>query len=656
MLTEQDHVLAAVGSPEPVYRWTTALNGVAVRLTSAEATTLATRDDVSMVERSSLRRPASVGRRAATASLASAAATVTGADSPGSGSAGGAGTVVGVVDTGLDADSAVFADVPALGAAPTGFSGTCEGEDAWPAASCAGKVVTGRWFVAGFGEHRLSSGASLSPLDTDGHGTLVSSIAAGNAGVTVRVGEESLGSWSGVAPQARVAVYKACWTAPDPDDDGCSTADLVTAIDAAATDGVDVLELAVGGPSRLDTVETALLGAREAGAVVVAAAGNGGARATAAHPSPWVVTVGAVRAAQRRGEVVATTAGGAAGPVLDGAMAASEGVTGRLVRGADVAAPGASTAAARLCEPGSLDAGRVRGRVVLCLRGGVGRVDKSAAVAAADGVGMVLVNTGHEGVDADLHTVPTVHLAAADGRRLTRWLATHPAADVRLRPEGLRRARARVAGFSASGSATSTVLKPDVVADGTDVLGVVPAGVSADRWSVLSGTSAASAVVAGAAARLAASTGLEAGGVASLLVARAEHLPGVPVLRQGSGRVLPEADGTAVGLVVPRDAALDRAWLAGTAGLQTDGIVVRAGGSAATRTLVNAGRATRTWRVTVRGAEGVTARPATVRVAPGRRASIRVRSVGGTAGQGAVVLTATDGSGLVTRLPLLVRR
>ena len=74
--------------------------------------------------------------------------------------------------------------------------------------------------------------------------------------------------------------------APDPADDGCATADLVTAIDQATRDGVDVLNLSVGGPAGFDTVERALLGAAEADVVVVAAAGNAGDRAFAAHASP----------------------------------------------------------------------------------------------------------------------------------------------------------------------------------------------------------------------------------------------------------------------------------------------------------------------------------------------------------------------------------
>ena len=138
-----------------------------------------------------------------------------------------------------------------------------------------------------------------------------------------------MGRYGGMAPQARIAVYKACWGAPDPADDGCATADLVTAIDRASGDGVDVISLAVGGPAEIDTVERALLGAAEADIVVAAAAGNTGTREYAAHPSPWVTTVGGATGRPRLGRVVAT-----GGPRLEGAMVSTRSVRpSRLVVG-----------------------------------------------------------------------------------------------------------------------------------------------------------------------------------------------------------------------------------------------------------------------------------------------------------------------------------
>ena len=269
----QDATLASVGAGEPVYRWTEALNGYAVELTSAQADVLAADPAVALVEPNEVRP---------------LAATAAGADqrAPGTSSGrtrGGAGVVVGVVDTGLWPESPLFAGVPGLGAQPRAFRGVCEEGDEWAASTCNRKVVGARWFVDGFGTANVRSSTYLSPRDDNGHGTQVGSIAVGNADVSVRGNGEALGTFAGVAPQARIAVYKACWTAPDPTDDGCATADLVTAVDRAVEDGVDVLNLSVAGPAGLDTLERALLGAAEADVVVVAAAGNSGRSAYAAH-------------------------------------------------------------------------------------------------------------------------------------------------------------------------------------------------------------------------------------------------------------------------------------------------------------------------------------------------------------------------------------
>ncbi|WP_183096278.1 S8 family serine peptidase, partial [Nocardioides stalactiti] len=310
MRTEQDAVLATVDAPTPVYRWTSALNGFAVSLSEEQHDALAADPRVALVEDNAVRPLADV-----------AAAPATSATRPqrqrGNG---GAGTVIGFVDTGIDPASPAFAVGPRLGPEPRSFVGTCTDapeDPSWSAADCSAKIAAAASFVEGFGVDALRSAAVLSPRDTDGHGTQVASIAAGTADTPVRSGPHRLGRFSGVAPDARIAVYKACWSAPDPEDDGCATADLVAAIDRATAAGVDVLNLAVGGPSgTIDTVERALLGATEAGVVVTAAAGNDGADAYAAHPAPWVITVGAATSPLPTGAVLTRQ-----GPRLTGAMA-----------------------------------------------------------------------------------------------------------------------------------------------------------------------------------------------------------------------------------------------------------------------------------------------------------------------------------------------
>ncbi len=634
---QQDAVLARVDGSLPVYRYSAALNGLALELTAAEARDLVTAPGVALVEPAEIRRLAGRDPAEDPARL-----------SPGGARRGGQGVTVGVVDTGLDPDTPLFTATARVSRAADGDTPPCAAEPAWGPGWCTDKVVAGHWFVSGFGRDRLSSRATLTPVDDVGHGTQVASIAAGNAGVPVRVRGNELGRYAGIAPDASVAVYKACWSAPDPADDGCSTADLVAAIDRAVADGVDVLNLSVAGPSTLDTVELALLGAAEADVVVVAAAGSD-ARGGTAHSSPWVTTVGAGTGVVRRGEV---RLGG--GTRLLGAMTSpGDPVRARLVRGADAAARGAGRAEARRCEPGSLDTAVVAGRVVVCERGGVGRVDKSQTVAEADGVGMVLVNAAPGGLSADLHAVPTVHLTVSDGRRLSAWAARHPRGRVVLAARPATRAVPRVLEWSSTGSPAAAYPKPDVVAPGDGVLGAVPGG---EGWQFLSGTSAASAWVSGTAARLRAERGWSAAATRSALVTTAEPLPS-GVLDSGAGRVrLQAADSP--GLVLGVDPSDYREWLeGGRLGLNTTSLVVR-GEGAVTRTVTNVGRRARYFSTSAVGFErhDVSVTPAALRLGPGESARITVRVArgDGTQEDGAVLLR--GGAGTRTRLPLLVAR
>lgn len=643
---EQDAVLASVGGPTPVYRWTTAINGVAVPLTPGQATTLRTQSGVALVEPDSVRRLA--GRTPRAVGL------VPGVELR---DRGGAGVVVGVVDSGIAPDRAVFAATSGLGRSPRGFHGVCPAGPGWPEGTCNRKVVGARWFVDGFGADRVRSEESLSPLDEDGHGTQVASVLAGDADVTARVRGQRLGTYAGVAPQARLAVYKACWSAPDPHDDGCSVADLVSAVDTATADGVDVLNLSVGGGRAapgFDTLERALLGATEAGVVVVAAAGNAPAR-PAAHPVPWVTTVGATSGPVREGRVRLVN-----GPSLLGAMAAARGVgPAGVVVGARVPAAGASRRDARLCTPGSLDAARVAGHVVVCERGGIGRVDKSAAVDLADGVGMVLVNAGPAGTVADFHRVPTVHVDAAAGRELLRWLGVHPDGRVRLEPLGADRHAPRVARWSSRGDPAGAVVKPDLVATGSGVLGAVP---GEPGWDLAAGTSVATAATSGAAALLVARhPDWSPAVVRSALTTTARRVPGADVLAAGAGRLVADP-GARPGLAYDVAAGDYRRWLSGTlAGdLNTPSIVLSGDADTAVRTITNVTGRRLYFSSHTSGFTRYQVRvvPAAVRLGPGQSASFTL-----TVGRTATPQPDDDGwvtwrgaTGTITRIPVLVTR
>ena len=77
-----------------------------------------------------------------------------------------------------------------------------------------------------------------------------------------------------------------------------------------------------------------------------------------------------------------------------------------------------------LCKEGSLDSKKVQGKIVVCLRGDNGRVDKSTEAAHAGAAGMILCNDLSSGdeIIADPHILPTTHLTYADCLRLFAYL------------------------------------------------------------------------------------------------------------------------------------------------------------------------------------------------------------------------------------------
>ncbi len=633
MLTDQDTVLEEAGDPEVVYRYTSALNGFAAELTREQVKRLRSHPDVALVERSTRQRLDTV-------------------DSPGFIGAGdawaaaggperaGRGTVVGVVDSGIWPENPTFAAVP--GAAPRDFRGECETGEQWDASDCNSKVVAARYFVKGFGEDDIAASEFLSPRDGTGHGSHVAAIAAGNHGVRVSVDGQDFGNGSGMAPAARIASYKACWTAPDPADDGCNTADTVAALDQAVADGVDVISYAVSGPAtgETDSVELAFLNATAAGVFVATSAGNRGpAAGSVAHASPWVTTVGASTHRSFQGGVVIDGS-----RWLVGAMISDQAVprTG-LVLAEDAATPGTAVRDARLCRPGSLDASLVQGRIVVCDRGIIPRVEKSGAVAQAGGAAMVLANVNPDSVDADFHAVPTVHLDVAAADALKRYVRDTEDPTASLDPNASDTTPSpQVAAFSSRGPAAGddSVLKPDLTAPGVGVLSAVaPPSNSGRLWGQMSGTSMSAAHVAGLAALVTAERpGWSPAMVKSALATTAGDLAedGGP-RSAGAGQV----DASRVldpGLVLDAPPRRYRAWLDGvvpTRNLNLPSIAVGdlTGTSRVVRRVTNVSETTETYTADVTGLDGlgVRVRPSTLTLSPGETGRFAVRLDRGSA-------------------------
>lgn len=97
------------------------------------------------------------------------------------------------------------------------------------------------------------------------------------------------GTAKGVAPHAKIAVYKVSWS------EGISAPDVISGIDQAIADGVDVICVPLGSQNTQlfkDPIAIASFSAMEKGILVSTATGNDGpSYNTLSNGVPWVLTV-----------------------------------------------------------------------------------------------------------------------------------------------------------------------------------------------------------------------------------------------------------------------------------------------------------------------------------------------------------------------------
>lgn len=413
---------------------------------------------------------------------------------------------------------------------PPGFTGACQEGPGFPAGSCNNKLIGARFYNEGFlFRHALDDGEYLSPKDADGHGTHIATIVAGNT-VTASLFGARIGEISGIAPRARIAVYKACWLKPGDTRATCATSDLARAIDDAVADGVDIINYSVGSLETDLTApeDVALLNAFDAGVLSVVAAGNDGpANFTIGSPgsAPWVITVGASTQTGTRSErAVEVTAPETLTDFLPMSEASFtppletldpiEAPVVLVDDGQDLLADGGIGSIRDACEP-LTNAGVLDGAIALIERGGctfeikIQRAEAAGALAAVvyTAVGEPIVMNGAAGSVG----IPAVMIGAADGDFLVDAILAGDAPELRIAYGTLvdiRETGDQMAAFSSRGPSLSEsdFVKPDLTAPGVDILaGSTPDqanGTRGEYYQYLSGTSMAAPMVAGIAALL----------------------------------------------------------------------------------------------------------------------------------------------------------
>lgn len=429
----------------------------------------------------------------------------------------GADVKIAIIDSGLDFSHEAFQDdtLPTIPGYPKGRPEHLEFANS--------KIVAVRSYIhlQNTGQPATSTPDDETPRDASGHGTAVAMIAAGR-----RV-DSPVGPLEGVAPRAHLGIYKVSGT-PGINSRPTSRA-VISAIDDAVTDGMDILNISLGAPSLypwqaygrdcgdrrgvLDC-EPLAVAAQSAvmdfGRVVVAAAGNAATDGFQHQPSfntvsspaiaPDVIAVAATVNARRllqtvRAGPLALPAKSGSGPGVDGSLA------GPMALAIEFGSADA-------CD--AFPAGSLAGTIVVAERGGCWFVDKIENADRAGAAGVVVYDNTDTGELLQMSSledtdIPAYFIAAQDGEALA-GLAAPVSITLDASPSAKPSDWKAVGEYSSRGPTPGLNLKPDVAAPGIGVYSATAR--PADRlgpfrpsgFREVSGTSFSAPVVAGGAA------------------------------------------------------------------------------------------------------------------------------------------------------------
>ncbi|OMP09286.1 hypothetical protein COLO4_05623 [Corchorus olitorius] len=419
--------------------------------------------------------------------------------------------IIGVVDTGVWPESESFNDY-GMTNVPSKWKGKCEKGTQFNSSMCNKKLIGARYFNKGLITGRPYVNITMnSPRDTDGHGTHTSSTAAGSYVKDASYFGYAMGTARGMAPMARVAIYKAIW------DDGAQSSDIIAAIDQAIADGVDVLSLSLGKDFLElydDPIAIATFAAIKKNIFVSASAGNDGLQSDLGNVhngAPWVLTVAAGTMDRQFGSTV--TFGNKLGDSVNGKLGLYAGNFSSSTQ-LPIVYMGA-------CK-NTTELKKFAGKIVVCQDSGEGEDALTAQLNsvqdAGNAAGVFISNYSYSYLDYTFSqvTFPAVFLGQKDGDMMVEYIKSnkHPIASIDLKKTFLGTKPSPVVTFySSRGPAYGcpSILKPDLLAPGDSVLAAWPSNIEVasvykdpvfTNFYLNSGTSMACAHVSGIAALL----------------------------------------------------------------------------------------------------------------------------------------------------------
>jgi hypothetical protein len=337
-------------------------------------------------------------------------------------------TIIGLLDSGIWPESPSFSDA-GFGPVPARWKGVCMTGDDFNSSSCNKKLIGARYYDMDDVRGPSQSGGGGSPRDDVGHGTHTSSTAAGSAVAGASYYGLAPGTAKGGSAASRVAMYRVC------SEEGCAGSAILAGFDDAVADGVDVLSVSLGASPYFrqdfsaDPIAIGSFHAVAKGITVVCSAGNSGpAAATVVNAAPWILTVAATTIDRDfESDVVL---GGNNSAVRGGAINFSnldKSPKYPLITGAAAKSSSVSDAAsASHCEPGTLDRGKVQGKIVLCnhSQGDTSKQVKADELKSAGAVGCIFVNDAELAVATTYLDFPATEVTSASAAAIRKYIAS----------------------------------------------------------------------------------------------------------------------------------------------------------------------------------------------------------------------------------------